>query len=238
MPSGRNICPHRPLPLRYTTVLLVSQRPCIWYTGHGRSEANKRLTNSKSGVTGGNYPADNRPIVGRSLISILKDSRKSRNSFPGIEKKTDLRLSSLVNIPNTHWAFNFDRAELRVTSRRFKFFASPCRICSWNVRKRPSGKCTVTTSSTYHQSTAQLFPGPSDCWPCSWSHYHRIRRHLVSLSQHRPHVGHCRLIHRDHHVLLHTKCRVYSMAHTSRPAMFSAVKITISLSQGQEISMN
>ena len=73
-----------------TPLSFVSQRPCIWYTGHGRSEAKKRLTNSKSRATGGNDPADNRPIVGRSLISILKDSRKSRNSFPGIEKKNRL----------------------------------------------------------------------------------------------------------------------------------------------------
>jgi len=80
----------------------VSRRPCIWYMGH--SEANKRSTDSKRTATGGNNPAHNGPIFGQSRA----DSRKWRNSFPGIEKKNrDSRLSSLVNIPNIrHWNSN------------------------------------------------------------------------------------------------------------------------------------
>ena len=51
----------------------VSRHSCIWYVGHGHGEANKWSTDrpSKCRATGGNYPADNRPIVGQSLVSIL-----------------------------------------------------------------------------------------------------------------------------------------------------------------------
>ena len=79
-----------------TPLSFVSRRPCIWYAGHGRREANKRSTDSKRGATGDNYPTHNRPFcrAGDSL-----DSRKSRNSFPGIEKKdrdSGVSLTSLV----------------------------------------------------------------------------------------------------------------------------------------------
>jgi len=47
-------------------------------------------------IAGDNYPAHNRPIVGRSLVSIL-------GRILRIEKKDrDWRLSSLVNIPNIY----------------------------------------------------------------------------------------------------------------------------------------
>ena len=62
------------------------QRPCIWYADHGHREANKRLTDSKCGATGDNYPAHNGPIVRRSLVSILA-SREI--SFPGSRKKIE-----------------------------------------------------------------------------------------------------------------------------------------------------
>ena len=56
--------------------------------GHGCSEANKRLIDSKHRATGDNY--HNRPIVGRSLVSIL-GSREI--PFPRSRKKIE-----------THWA--------------------------------------------------------------------------------------------------------------------------------------
>jgi len=61
----------------------VSRRPCVWYVGHSRGEANEQLTDGKRGATGDNYPAHNSPIVVRSLVSILG----SREIPFGIEKK-------------------------------------------------------------------------------------------------------------------------------------------------------
>jgi len=65
-----------------TPLSFVSRHPCVWYAGHSRGEANKRLTDSKHGTTGG--------ILSRSqycrVVDSL-DSPKSRNSFPGIKRK-------------------------------------------------------------------------------------------------------------------------------------------------------
>ena len=63
----------------------------MWYAGNGCGEANKRSIDSKRGVTGDNYPAHNRPIVG-AVASL--NSQKSRNSFSGIEKKIETLESS------------------------------------------------------------------------------------------------------------------------------------------------
>jgi len=38
LPGGRNICRHCPPPLRYATLLCFVES-CIWYAGHGHSEA-------------------------------------------------------------------------------------------------------------------------------------------------------------------------------------------------------
>ena len=66
----------------------------MWYAGNGCGEANKRSIDSKRGVTGDNYPAHNRSIVGQSLVSIL---RSREIPFPGSRKKIEL-----VNIPNRY----------------------------------------------------------------------------------------------------------------------------------------
>jgi len=60
----------------------VSQNPRVGYVNNGRSQANKGSTESKHGATGDNYPTHNRPYC-RAVARL--DSRKSRNSFPGIE---------------------------------------------------------------------------------------------------------------------------------------------------------
>jgi len=80
------------VPYRLDTPLsFVLWCPWIWHAGHGHGEANKRSTDSKSGVTGDNYPAHNRPIVGQSLVLIL-GSREI--PFPGSRKRS--RLPNLV----------------------------------------------------------------------------------------------------------------------------------------------
>ena len=83
-----------------TPLSFVSQRrrPCVWYAGHGRREATSdRL------IASAKRPVTIIPLT-IGLLSdgrVSLDSRKSRNSFPGIEKKNwDSRLSSLVNIPS------------------------------------------------------------------------------------------------------------------------------------------
>jgi len=56
----------------------------------------KQTSDSKRGATGGSYPAHNRPYC-QAVASL--NSRKSRNSFPGIEKKdrdSRVSLTSLV----------------------------------------------------------------------------------------------------------------------------------------------
>jgi len=65
--------------------------------GHGCGEANKQLTDSKRGVTGDN-PTHNRPIVGRSIFSILGNREIP---FLGSRKKIDtgdfgVSLTSLI----------------------------------------------------------------------------------------------------------------------------------------------
>jgi len=62
-----------------TPLSFVSPHPSVWYAGHGHGEVNKQSTDSKPGATGDNYPAHNRPNVGRSLISILRS--RQFNSF-------------------------------------------------------------------------------------------------------------------------------------------------------------
>jgi len=79
-----------------TPVSFVLRRPCIWYVVHGRGEANKRLTDSKRGVTGSSYPAHNRLVVGQSLVSILGSQKIP---FPGLIKKSRLSSLVIVNIP-------------------------------------------------------------------------------------------------------------------------------------------
>ena len=49
---------------------------CGVRAGNCCGKANKRSTNSKREVIGGNYPAHNRPVVGRSLVQILRDQEK------------------------------------------------------------------------------------------------------------------------------------------------------------------
>jgi len=78
----------------------LRRRQCVWYAGHGRREATSdRL------ITSAERPVTIIPLT-IGLLSggrISLDSRKSRNSFPGIEKKNrDSRLSNLVNILNAH----------------------------------------------------------------------------------------------------------------------------------------
>ena len=60
------------------------RRPCVWYAGHGRREATSdRL------IASAERPVTSIPLT-IGLLSdgrVSLDSRKSRNSFPGIEKK-------------------------------------------------------------------------------------------------------------------------------------------------------
>ena len=83
---------HLDMPLSF-----VSRRPCIWNAGHGRSEAKQAITDTSAErqVTIIQLTID---LLSRAVTNL--DSRKSRNSFPGIEKKD--RDSSLVNIANDH----------------------------------------------------------------------------------------------------------------------------------------
>ena len=92
--SARAVPYHSDTPLSF-----VLARLCVWYTGHGRGEANKRPMDSKRGATGDNYPAHNRPYC-RAVASLnFWKLGKSRNSFPRIKKKDrDSRLWRLVNI--------------------------------------------------------------------------------------------------------------------------------------------
>ena len=71
----------------------VLWRPSIWYVGHGHCKANKRSTDSRRGATGDDYPAHNRPIVGRSLVLIL-GSREI--PFSGSRKKIETRDSRVL----------------------------------------------------------------------------------------------------------------------------------------------
>jgi len=80
-----------------TPLTFVSRRPFVWYAGHSHGEANKRSTDSKHRATGDKYPAHDRPVVRRSLVSIL---RSQEIPFPGSRKKRDSILSGLVNIPS------------------------------------------------------------------------------------------------------------------------------------------
>jgi len=85
--------------------------PAGWLprTGIGRREANKWLTDSKHRATGDNYPAYNRPIVWRLLVSILGSPE-----IPFLGSKKRSRLSSLVNIPV---CFNVIFLHIRATFR-------------------------------------------------------------------------------------------------------------------------
>jgi len=49
-----------------------------------KQTSDRVIASAKRRATGGNYPAHNRPYC-RAVASL--DSRKSRNSFPGIDKK-------------------------------------------------------------------------------------------------------------------------------------------------------
>ena len=97
-PSGRNIRPLFPYHLD-TPLSFILLRPCIWYAVHGRGEANKRSTDSKHGATGDNYPAHNKPIFGRPLVSIL---RSREIPFPGLRKKMETR-DSQVSLTSLLW---------------------------------------------------------------------------------------------------------------------------------------
>ena len=82
-----------PLPLRYVTVLCFAASASMHLVcGPWPPWSNKRLTDSKLGATGDNNPAHSKPIVWRH---VTLNSRKSRNSFPGIEKKNRVLLTSL-----------------------------------------------------------------------------------------------------------------------------------------------
>jgi len=74
-----------------TPLSFVSRRLCVWYAGHDRGEANKWSTDSKRGVTGSNYPAHNRPIVGQSLVSFSKVEK-----FLSQDQEKRSRVSSLI----------------------------------------------------------------------------------------------------------------------------------------------
>ena len=85
----------------HTSLSFVSRCPSVRLVCGPRPRWSKpRSTDSKRGATGDNYPL----TIGLLLGVASLDSRKSRNSFPGIEKKDrDSRLSSLINIPNYYW---------------------------------------------------------------------------------------------------------------------------------------
>ena len=75
-----------------TPLTFVSRRPFIWYAGHSHGEANKRSTDSKHRATGDKYPAHDRPVVRRSLVSIL---RSPEIPFPG-SRKSETRYSPVL----------------------------------------------------------------------------------------------------------------------------------------------
>ena len=77
-------------PYRLDTPLsFVSRHPCVWYAGHGHGDVTQT---SKHSAAGGNYPAHNRPVFGRSLVSIL---RSREIPFPGSRKKINNRDSQV-----------------------------------------------------------------------------------------------------------------------------------------------
>jgi len=58
----------------------------VQYESHSRGETNKRSIDGRHTATSGNYPAQSRPVVRRSLVSIL-GSREI--PFPGSRKKIE-----------------------------------------------------------------------------------------------------------------------------------------------------
>jgi len=103
--GSRNICSLCPLPLRYATVVCFTASASVRLVCRPRPpSSNKRSSDSKCWATGDNYPAHNRPIVGRSRQSRFSEVKKflSRDW----EKNRDSRLSSLVNIPNVDQCVN------------------------------------------------------------------------------------------------------------------------------------
>jgi len=77
--------------------VLRHRRPFVWYAAHSRREAtsNRLIASTERPVT--IIPLTVGPLSG-GRVSL--DSRKSRNSFPGIEKKIETGDSSLINIPS------------------------------------------------------------------------------------------------------------------------------------------